>query len=145
MKAHNILVKAFTKVGNQETLIACLKKILPDNPSVDEVELEPEAEGEIFVEPFIIVSSLLEKQSQLNKFLEMLKSGLDEKDIRALSDTLDSRVDDKCNLFIRLSKKAASDGKYTLNDDDPIHVKIKIQAFPAKRETAIESVRGWLK
>ena len=51
-------------------------------------------------------------------------------------------VDDKGNLFLRLSKEDAVDEKITIVDSgDSIHLKVKIAAYPAKKEIAIKKVR----
>ena len=55
---------------------------------------------------------------------------------------MERKVDDKGNLFLRLSKEDAVDEKITIVDSgDSIHLKVKIAAYPAKKEIAIKKVR----
>ena len=55
---------------------------------------------------------------------------------------LESKIDDKGNWFLRFDKSDAFDEKLTILDSgDAIHLKIKIAAFPAKKEIAIDKVR----
>ena len=59
-----------------------------------------------------------------------------------LNNDLERKVDDKGNLFLRLSKEDAVDEKITIVDSgDSIHLKVKIAAYPAKKEIAIKKVR----
>jgi hypothetical protein len=72
-------------------------------------------------------------------------SRLDENIIQELVGTLDKRMDDDCNLFLRLDKQEAYIGnlKMTTNDD-AIAVRAKIESYPKKRETAMKSVTEFL-
>ena len=48
----------------------------------------------------------------------------------------------KVAIYIRLSKEDAVDEKITIVDSgDSIHLKVKIAAYPAKKEIAIKKVR----
>ena len=55
-------------------------------------------------------------------------------------------MDDNGNLFLRLSKDAAADDRIEILDSgDSIHLKIKIAAYPAKKEIAITKVKQFIK
>ena len=59
-----------------------------------------------------------------------------------LNKDLERKIDDKGNWFLRFDKKDALDEKWTILDSgDAIHLKVKIAAFPAKKEIAIDKVR----
>ena len=50
-------------------------------------------------------------------------------------------MDEKGNLFLRLSKEKALDEEWEILDGgDSIHLKIKIAAYPAKKEVAIKKI-----
>ena len=52
------------------------------------------------------------------------------------------KVDENGNLFLRLSKEDAIDEKINIVDSgDSIHLKIKIAAYPAKKEVAINKLK----
>ena len=53
-----------------------------------------------------------------------------------LLDELKNHVDSKGNLYLRLDKQNAFNGKVTLHENDPIHIKIKFQ-LPHKADPVI--------
>ena len=59
-----------------------------------------------------------------------------------LNGDLERKMDEKGNWFLRFDKADAIDEKLTIKDSgDSIHLKIKIAAYPAKKEIAVEKVR----
>ena len=72
-------------------------------------------------------------------------SRLDEDVIQELVGTLEKRVDDDCNLYLRLDKQEALLGSLKMTtSDDAIAVRAKIESYPKKRETAMKSVTEFL-
>ena len=72
-------------------------------------------------------------------------SRLDEGVIKELVGTLEKRVDDDCNLYLRLDKQEALLGILRMTtSDDAIAVRAKIESYPKKRETAMKSVTEFL-
>ena len=72
-------------------------------------------------------------------------SRLDEDVIQELVVTLEKRVDDDCNLYLRLDKQEAFLGNLKMTtSDDAIAVRAKIESYPKKRETAMKSVTEFL-
>jgi RNA binding exosome subunit len=65
-------------------------------------------------------------------------------DRRSVLNTLEQRVDESCNLFLRLDKQKALIGEIALaHNDDAIAVRMKVTAFPARKETALRAVRDF--
>jgi RNA binding exosome subunit len=60
-------------------------------------------------------------------------------DVERLIDELDDRVDENCSLFLRLDKQAAYRGVTELGEG--ITLRAKVEAYPAKKEKAVESAR----
>ena len=118
-----------------------LAKILPADATVEEVVYEPESEGEVFTSELFEVKSRLENQGGIKEFTSRIFNGLDGYDRRRVLDNLADYVGEDCNLYLRLSKTEAEAGSIVLESKDSIHVKIKIAAFPAKKETAVEVAR----
>lgn len=59
-------------------------------------------------------------------------SKLDREDLQTLMRTLDKRVDEGCNLFVKIDKQSAFLGQVRLDrGDDVISVRIRVAAFPA--------------
>ncbi|WP_295722007.1 RNA-binding protein [uncultured Methanobrevibacter sp.] len=139
---HNIKYRLFVYENeDEEKLIEGLNFIFPD-----EIPEREEAEG-IFGEAdeIIIYSGIVSKKRHTKEFLNNLFENLTRDDIDKLYDELDKKTDDQCNLFLRLSKEAILDEKWQIVDGgDSIHLKIKIAAFPAKKEIALENMKEFI-
>lgn len=139
---HNIKYRLFVYENeDEEKLIEGLKFIFPD-----EIPEREEAEG-IFGEAdeIIIYSGTVSKKRHTKEFLNNLFENLTREDIDKLYDDLDKKTDDQCNLFLRLSKEAILDEKWQIVDGgDSIHLKIKIAAFPAKKEIALKNMKEFI-
>ena len=102
-----------------------------------EIEAE-EAEG-LTEDKIIILSGTISKKRYTKEFFNLL---LESVDLKKLNDDLERKMDEKGNWFLRFDKADAIDEKLTVKDSgDSIHLKIKIAAYPAKKEIAVEKVR----
>ena len=74
-----------------------------------------------------------EKETLINEMIDILKNKLGKESCQEIMNQED-RIDDDCNLFIRLDKetlKLTQSGKC-------IHFKIKLACYPSKKENAIK-------
>jgi len=84
--------------------------------------------------PIVILEAEISDPQEVPRFL----SRLSREDLETILRTLDNRVDEGCNLFIKLDKQSAFGGLLRLDQgDDVISVRIRVAAFPAKREVAM--------
>jgi len=129
---HNIRYSLFVyEDENEEELIEGLKNILPT------AKIEREVAEGMMEDEIIILSGKIDKKKETKEFLNNLLS-MDKPSLEKLSDDLQKKVDKNGNLFIRFSKTSACDEKWEICDTgDSIHLKIKIAAYPAKKEVAI--------
>ena len=129
---HNIRYRLFVyEDENEEELIEGLKNILPT------AKIEREVAEGMMEDEIIILSGKIDKKKETKEFLNNLLS-MDKPSLEKLSDDLQKKVDKNGNLFIRFSKTSACDEKWEICDTgDSIHLKIKIAAYPAKKEVAI--------
>jgi RNA binding exosome subunit len=129
---HNIRYRIFVyEDENEEGIMEGLFNILPTAKPDKEI-----AEG-VFENQIVILSGRISKKNELKDFVStILNSGIDLEDF---SKNLDKKMDDKGNLFLRFSKKEACENEIKIIDSgDSIHLKLKIAAYPAKKEIAIE-------
>jgi len=85
--------------------------------------------------PIEILEAAIEVEDGIIGFFERF----DRADIENLRRTLNARVDDGCNLFVKVDKQSAFKGLIKLGSgDDVISVRIKIRAFPARVALAQE-------
>lgn len=148
---HNIRYRVFVYENEDLDLITdALLNILPSA----RVETE-EVEG-LLEEPMVILSGMISKKRYTKEFLNNLLA-IDKDQLSKLYNDLDKKMDEKGNLFLRFSKDfkvLESDENNRLENDledsidlnqwkildggDSIHLKIKVAAYPAKKEVALK-------
>lgn len=132
---HNIRFRLFIYENeDSEELILALLNILP----TAEYEVEM-AEG-LLGEPMQILTGRIDKKRDCKDFLKNLLE-TDQEQLIKLNKDLNSKMDHSGNLFLRLNKTDAIDDVWTIIDKgDAIHLKIKIEAYPAKKEIAMKNL-----
>ena len=131
---HNIKFRVFVYENEDvDELSQAILSILPEA----EIEAE-EAEG-LTEDKIIILSGTVSKKRYTKEFFNLL---LESVDLDKLNDDLERKMDEKGNWFLRFDKEDTIDEKMTIKDSgDSIHLKIKIAAYPAKKEIAVDKVR----
>jgi RNA binding exosome subunit len=83
--------------------------------------------------PIVVLESHVDDDETIHRFFDRLSSD----DLGEILRTLEARMDDKCNLFIKLDKQAAFNGTVKLGrNDDVVSVRLRVRAFPAKLSIA---------
>ncbi len=91
--------------------------------------------------PITIIESTIKEMSDITRFF----AKVDDNDLSVIEDTLATRVDDGCNLFLKIDKQEAFLGKVKLgHEDDVISLRIRVAAFPATCEVAQSNIREYL-
>ena len=131
---HNIKFRAFVYEDESvEEISQAILNILPEA----EIEAE-EAEG-MLEDKIIILSGVVSKKRYTKTFFNTL---LEFADLDKLNSDLERKRDEKGNWFLRFDKSDALDEKWTILDSgDSVHMKIKIAAYPARKDIAVEKVR----
>ena len=131
---HNIKFRAFVYEDESvEEVSQAILNILPEA----EIEAE-EAEG-MLEDKIIILSGVVSKKRYTQTFFNTL---LDSTDLEKLNSDLERKMDEKGNWFLRFDKSDALDEKWTILDSgDSVHMKIKVAAYPARKDIAVEKVR----
>ena len=131
---HNIKFRAFGYEDESvDEITDAILNILPEA----EIEAE-EAEG-MLDDKIVILSGVVSKNRYTKTFFNTL---LEWTDLDKLNDDLERKMDEKGNWFLRFDKTDALDEKWTILDNgDSIHLKVKIAAFPAKKQIAVDKVR----
>jgi len=134
LKAHYVEFRSFAQVTEDSDLVErAMRTFLPEDTEVE----TQEAEGH-FGNPVRIIRAKIENADEIRYFLKKIDHLKDR-----VLDELDLRLDD-CNLWIRLDKEAALRGEAELVEADGVVARIKVAAYPAKRENAAESARELL-
>ncbi|HEX9908827.1 MAG TPA: RNA-binding domain-containing protein [Thermoplasmata archaeon] len=70
---------------------------------------------------------------------------LSREDLEEIARTLTKRIDDGCNLFLRLDKQDAFRGVVRLADrDDVISVRVRVRSYPARCTLAADLAKQYL-
>lgn len=131
---HNIKFRAFVYEDEDvDEVSQAILNILPEA----EIEAE-EAEG-MLENKILILTGVVSKKRFTKAFFNTL---LESVDLDKLNGDLERKMDEKGNWFLRFDKADALDEKWTILDSgDAIHLKVKVAAFPAKKQIAVDKVR----
>lgn len=93
-----------------------------------------------------VLEAHVDDEAAIRRFFEKMESD----DLAEILRTLESRMDDKCALFIRLDKQSAFTGTTKLGrNDDVISVRLRVRAYPSKFSVAsgivTEFIEGLMK
>ncbi len=132
---HNISYRLIVYgTEDEEKVLEALRNILPGAAPERE-----EAEG-YHGNPITVLRGRITRRRALREFMESFREVF-----RGRMDELKDRFDDNGNLFLRLDKQEALKGKWQpVEHGDAIHLKIKVEAYPARREVAAENIKGFL-
>lgn len=132
---HYVDLRAFCYATEDEKRVAdALATFLPE-----ETELERDITEGFHGDRILVLSARVERADDVRHVLSKLAK-LD--DLDAVLGELDHRVDDNCAFFLTLDKQAAFRGD--VRRGDGITFRAKVEAYPAKKEEAIENVRATL-
>lgn len=133
---HNISYRVFVYgTENEEKVREAVKTLFPNShPQVEATE-------GYFKNPVLILRDKIGKKRETKDFIKILQN-LDSSTKKRILNELDIKMDEKGNLFLRFDKQRAYLGDLKIIEHgDAIHVKIKIAAYPAKKEKAMELAR----
>ncbi len=92
--------------------------------------------------PLLLMVCRIDRRDDLDAFWRRLKEA---GAVPAILKDLDERVDDQAVLHLRVDKQGAYEGRVELaRHDDVIAVRAKVVAHPAKKTTAVRTVREYL-
>jgi len=120
---------------DEQRVERALRHFLP----ADDIEIErAESEGH-HGDRIVVFSVRVERASEIRHVFDQLKAGAD---IDAIRDQLEDRVTENCEFFVHLDKQAAYQGEAELGEG--ISFRAKVEAYPAKRDAALENARNAL-
>ncbi|HEX3014717.1 MAG TPA: RNA-binding protein [Methanobacterium sp.] len=133
---HNISYRVFVYgTENEEKVKEAVQTLFPNShPQTDTTE-------GYFKNPVLILHDKITRKREIKEVIEILKQ-IDAASKKRLRSELENKMDERGNLFLRFDKQRAYLGDLKIIEHgDAIHVKIKVAAYPAKKEKAIEVAR----
>jgi len=146
LQAHHIRVSTFAHATEDpEKVLEAMGIFFPEDVPSEDIEFEIlETEG-YFGNPIKVINAELKRSKSVKKMLEHLKEILNEEDKEYLLENLEEKVDETGTFFIRFNKQKAYLGEVAVGEgEDVIQVKIKVKAFPMKKETVVKTIKEWL-
>ena len=139
--ANNIKISVFIKPEDDEPAVKKhLLALIPFDFEQEKLVLQRNMVTGFNQREIIILEVDFQKERLTNKFLEFLKSRFNDQQKESILKQ-ENRLDEGCNLFIRLDKQKLLAGEYWIIDSgDCYHIRISIAAFPKKRERAKQVV-----
>jgi len=133
---HNLSYRAFVYgTENEEKVREAISTLLPAAQPNKEI-----TEG-YHKNQVIILQEKITKKRELKDFLEKLHS-LNPSAKKRILRELESKMDERGNLFLRFDKQRAYLGDLKVVDHgDSLHLKLKIAAYPSRKEEALKVAR----
>lgn len=129
---HYVDLRAFSYATEDDRQVKrALRTVLPEGTEVERVETTGH-----HGDPILVLSARVERADDVRHVLSRLA---DATEFDRIESELDDRVTENCELFLRLDKQAALGGEVRLGDG--ITFRAKVEAYPAKREAAVENAR----
>ncbi len=134
MNVHYITLRTSVHATESDDRVkTALSLFLLDN-EINEIKTEGH-----FGNPITLLQGQI-KGKNCTRSIDLIKSSLSEHELESLRNELCERIDDECCLHIRFDKQAAYEGKVRLaGTSDTIIAKIKLKAYPAHYEKALEA------
>lgn len=129
---HYVDLRTFCYATEDEKRVEdALRTYLPEGFEIERAETEGYHGDRI-----LVLSARVENADGIRHVLDTLRGSADLERVRG---QLDERVTENCELFLYLDKQAAFEGEVALGEG--ITLRAKVEAYPAKKDSAIENVR----
>ncbi|MFP4197921.1 MAG: RNA-binding domain-containing protein [Methanomassiliicoccales archaeon] len=136
MTLHYLSFRAFAHATEREERVREALFFASGAENIESIE----AEGH-HGNPITVLSTSLDRAREIREFFLRFE----EEGRRAILDTLEDRIDDDCNIHLRLDKQKALLGELrVVGGDDVISVRGKVASYPKRRGRAIEGMKGFL-
>lgn len=127
---HYLDLRTFAYVTEDEGQVeTALRTLLPEDYPIDRERTEGH-----YGDPILVLSSRVERADDQRYVLQQLST---EDVAETLAAALTERITDNCELYLRVDKQAAYNGR--VEPGQGITIRGKVEAYPANRENAIES------
>jgi len=146
LKAHNVRLTTFIHATEDEDkVLEAIGTFIPGEIDDEDVHFDVEETTGFFGNPIKVVNVEIKRSKAVRAFLKHFRELLDEDARRYILENLDEKVDDEGTLYVRFNKQKAYLGEVEVDEGgDTIQVRIKVKAFPMRKETVVKAVREWL-
>ncbi|MFC7204005.1 RNA-binding protein [Haloferax namakaokahaiae] len=129
---HYVDLRTFCyETEDEKRVLDALRTFLPEDFEIDRMENKGHHGDRI-----IVFSARVERADEIRHVLSKVR---ELPDLEGLLDELDDRVTDNTEFFLRLDKQAAFKGE--VRRGGGLTLRAKVEAYPAKKEAAVENAR----
>lgn len=125
---------------DEQKVLKALRVLLPEEVEVRRGKLKGHHGNPIFT-----FTASIKQRRLVRELLARVATKLRAGELDKLSRVALKGVDETCHLYLRFDKQLAYAGELALTEcGDAVHVKLKVAAYPAKREVATGLVREFI-
>jgi len=137
----NAVVSTFAHATEDEQrVLSVLRTLLPEGVGVHRSKLEGHHGN-----PIINLEAKVGQRKLLRVLWQRVLTKLRAGELKKLSKIVPERVDENCFFYLRFDKQLAHAGELVLTDSgDAIHFKLKVTAYPARRELAVNLLEKFI-
>jgi len=122
---------------DEQKVLAAIRLFLPSEVEVKQTKLKGHHGN-----PITSFEASVEQRKLLRELWQRVVEKVRAGEIEKIASSLPEKVDETCHFYLRFDKQHAHAGKLVLTEGgDAIHLRMKVAAFPAKPEVAVELVR----
>lgn len=146
LRAHHIRLTTFIQATEDEDkVLEAIATLIPEEIDDDDVLFDMVETTGYFGNPIKVVNVEIKRSKAARHFIDYFKELLSEGDRRYILENLDEKVDEEGTLYVRFNKQKAYLGEPVVDEGaDVIQVRIKVKAFPMRKEAVVRAVREWL-
>ncbi|WP_297065720.1 RNA-binding protein [Thermococcus sp.] len=146
LQAHHVRLTTFIHATEDEDkVLEAIATFIPEEIDEDDVLFDVEETTGFFGNPIKVVNVEIKRSKAVRTFLKNFKELLSEEDKKYILGNLDEKVDDEGTLYIRFNKQKAYLGEAKVDEGaDVVQVRIKVKAFPMRKESVVKAVKEWL-
>ncbi len=137
----NAVVNAFVHATEDEQrVLSALRTLLPEEVEVHQSKLKGHHGN-----PILNLEAKVGQRKLLRELWQHVSTELHAGELEKLGKIIPERVDENCFFYLRFNKQLAHAGELALTDSgDAIHLRLKVTAYPAKREVAVKLLEKFI-
>ena len=146
LRAHHVRLTTFIQATEDEDkVLDAIATFIPEEIDEDDIIFDIDETKGFFGNPIKVVNVEIKRSKAVRTFLDYFKELLSEEDKRYIIENLDEKVDEEGTLYVRFNKQRAYLGDVEIDEGaDVIQARIKVKAFPMRKDAVVKAVREWL-
>ncbi|CAD5243670.1 RNA-binding protein [Thermococcus camini] len=146
IRAHHVRITTFIQATEDEDkVLEAIGTFIPEEIDDEDIIFDIDETTGFFGNPIKVVNVEIKRSRAVRKFIDYFRELLDEDARRYILENLDEKVDEEGTFYVRFNKQRAYLGEPEIGEgSDVVQVRIKVKAFPMKKEAVVKAVREWL-